>query len=300
MKSFTTLAALYTSLTNDAATTNGTLGNQFLNDGHRLVISKVPRVREIERNLSTAASTQFTALPYDYEQLIAVKVTISSVVHVPIEITSRDEWNRLNRISSTSDVPNFYFIDGGTKKIGFYPTPANTTANAIQVTYKRRIKDLSIVDYTTGGILTATNGSAAIVGTGTTWTAAMAGRYLRITDSDAANKGDGEWYEIASASSTAITLVQPYNGTSIATGNAAYTIGQMTLLPEDYQTLPVWYAVGEYWDLNKDTEQATKYQTKFNNSLKQMIEDYGNKVNNMVVDEGIPHKIINSNLVVRL
>lgn len=68
--------------------------------------------------------------------------------------------------------------------------------------------------------------AGTVAGTGTAWTAAMAGRFIRITDADAANKGDGNWYEISSvASGTSMTLLQGYQGTSIAAGNAAYVIG---------------------------------------------------------------------------
>lgn len=70
--------------------------------------------------------------------------------------------------------------------------------------------------YTTG-TCTVTNGSASIVGVGTTWTAAMVGRKFRFAT-------DQAYYRIKSVdSTTAITLATPYQGSTNATGST-YTI----------------------------------------------------------------------------
>src|SRR3990167_7992465 len=95
-------------------------------------------------------------------------------------------------------------------------------------------------DYTTGTITTWTNGDDDITGGSTVWTAAMVGRYIRITS-------DGIWYEIESRSAnTAIVTVKNFLGTSIAAGSEAYTIGEMPEIPEGYEDLLLYRPLALY------------------------------------------------------
>lgn len=80
------------------------------------------------------------------------------------------------------------------------------------------------VEYNAGTVA-VTNGSASVVGTGTTWTTAMTGRVFRVLT-------DGAWYQFTFNSTTTATLDRPYEGTT-ATG-AAYRINQNVFkLPSD-------------------------------------------------------------------
>lgn len=226
---------------------------------------------------TTVASTQSYALPGEAEKLQYVTMTVGTTVYTPREIEDRQMWEALNQSTSqTSSVPEFYFVFNS--KVYFYPTPA-ASSNTITFYYKKAQKDLSITDYTTGTITTATQGSTAIVGSGTSWTAKMAGRYIRITDSDTANTGDGFWYEIASSgSATTLTLVREYAGTSIAAGSAAYTIGQLPLLPEAYHDLPVYKACENYFtSVEPDANLAALYYKKYEEGLVRMEQDAGSK-----------------------
>lgn len=111
--------------------------------------------------------------------------------------------------------------------------------------------------YQIGDVLTITGGdgtanftingisqSSTITGSGTTWITnflASAGNvmnlniWLRIT----APAGDNNWYQIQSIeTNTSLTLVNPYQGGTVS--GATYTIGQMPLLLEDFQDIPVY------------------------------------------------------------
>lgn len=73
----------------------------------------------------------------------------------------------------------------------------------------------TVAPYTTGTV-TATNGSSAIVGVGTTWTSAMVGRKIRIASGQ-------PYYRIKSVdSATAITLTTLFQSDSVS--DATYTI----------------------------------------------------------------------------
>lgn len=79
-----------------------------------------------------------------------------------------------------------------------------------------------VADYTTGTV-TATQGSATLVGSGTTWTSAMVGRWVRI---GAAN----ELYQVtAYGSATSLTIESPTGGTgwqAATTAGASYVLFQ--------------------------------------------------------------------------
>lgn len=369
MKSYTTLRNLYGTFTKNTASANLTLGDQLINDSYRRIISFTDwPFLAITRNLTTIAGTQAYNLPYDTGQVRSVSVTVGSYKYVPREVISREEWDRINQVTVSSDMPTRFFIynnqlllfptpvanrlaydaqtgnftvgltltggtsgatatitadqDSGTTGtltlssiVGVFQdneiiTDSSTgsatanggTGNTITVNSKRNVKDLSIADYTTGTIVSVANGGTAVVGTGTSWTTKMAGRYIRITDSDVANAGDGYWYEIASVgSATTLTLSRAYGGATISAATVAYTIGQMPLLPENYEVLPVYEATSVYWGLNPDKNNRQKfYGDKFKEGLVELKKVFSSVTTNVVLDDGVTWNPANPNLTVTL
>lgn len=275
MQTYTSARTLMGTLTGDSSSANLTTMDSLHNEAIREVVTSKPwgfRQKTWTRSTETDNVHQF---PSDCEKILNVTVTIGSTKYTPRRVKSREEWDRLTQSTVTSNTPEAYFIFGRT--YSFYPAPSSATSNAITVSGQKAVKDLSIADYTTGGILTATNGSTAIVGTTTVWTAAMAGRHLRITDSDTANKGDGQWYEIASVeSATALTLVSPYEGTSISSGNAAYTIGQTSIIPEDHQMVPIYRAVQRYFEfVQPEKDRAELARNNYLEGLQRLSAEFG-------------------------
>lgn len=302
MKSFTELRNLFGSLTNNSATTNLTLGDELINDTIRNICESYPwNFLEKTKTMSTVASQQFYTLPYDYKKLISVTVTIGSTVYTPLECQSRKVWEDLNQsTSTTSDTPEWYFIFNG--QLGFWPMPASANTDAITFTYLRATPNLSMADYTTGTIVSVANGGTAVVGSGTTWTASMVGRYLRITPSDtAANCGDGLWYEItAVGSATTLTIAKGYGGTALAAGGASFTIGEMPILPEAYHTMPVYRACEIYYsNKTEDLPRAQLFKRMFDEGLLAMKSMYGRKTTSVVINDS-PTFIPNPNLNVTL
>lgn len=300
MKSFTNLQNRFGVESKNTSATNLTNGNEWMNDSYRRIISFTdwPFLAKTT-DIATVASQQAYNLPFDTAQVRSIYVTVGSYRYVAREVATREEWDRLNLVTIRSNIVTRYFVYNN--QILLFPVPSS--ANTMTVNYRRSVKDLSIADYTTGSVVSITNGATAIVGTGTTWTQAMAGRFIRITDSDTANKGDGYWYEIATSTITATTLslIRPYGGTTISAGTAAYTIGQMTLIPEPYEELPVFEAASIYWGLNpKQGGREKYYDTKFKEGLAEMKKVYGSITANVVLDDGGPSRIDNPNLFVTL
>lgn len=309
MKSYTQGRNLYGVLTKNSSSANLSFGDQMANDDYRAICAvKDWPFMERERTLSTVGDQQAYYLPYDCDQVRAVSVEVSSKTYVPKMSPSKDHWDSLNETSYSSDFPEWYFVFNG--QLLLWPTPA-TSSNTINVTQKSRVIDLSVADYTTGNILTATNGSAAIVGTGTSWNSSMVGQWMRITSGTDTNKGDGLWYEIAGVTDTTnLTLVRKYGGSAITAGSAAYTIGQAPLLPEAYHDLPWLYAAGKYWEKEADSRGLAflRQHGSFGEQgsppsgrIADLVKNWSTPNTSMVLDDGRDHNdIINPNLTISL
>src|SRR5690606_34137837 len=134
----------------------------------------------------------------------------------------------------------------------------------------------------------AANGGSIVTGSGTTWTLDMVGRYMMITNTTAANGGDGFWYEIGGfIDATHISLLKPYEGTAIAAGSAAYTIGQCSVIPDAYDIGIVYSATALYWDKQKDLERAKGYWLKYDGGNEAGYSyTYGGLVGQILANEG--------------
>lgn len=289
MKSYTTLRNLYGTLTNDTSSANLTLGDQMINDDIRYLVNNF-YLDERTATATTTASTASYILPYNYARMVDVTITVGTTRYLLQEAPNRQFWDKLNYVAYTSDVPAYYFVFDGYMYV--YPTPASSS-NTITYTYKIRIPDLTEADYTTGTVA-VTNGSTTVTGTGTTFTAAMVGRWIRVT----APTGDGEWYEIGGyTSSTVLTLLNSYAGTTAS--GASYIIGQMPILEEQYQDLPVYRACEIYFTTRvPDPNRAAMFKRMRDEGYQMLSADVGNKTTDVRISNK-PIGLVNPNLFLR-
>jgi len=275
-------------MTGDSDTASTTLFKAFLNEGSR----KCYNIAYKENLLATATdltedSVYSYPLPAKCGKIDTVKVVVSSTPYPILEFTgSDDQWNALLNDGSESDMPDYYRQKANT--IEFYPTFASA-GNTITYRFKTKIKDMTADDYTTGNITTLANGGTAVTGSGTTWTAAMVGRYFKIDS-------DGVWYEIAGRSGNgAITLARQYEGTAIVAGSESYTIGEMNLLDESYSDTPIFYALYFYYLQKENTNMANTYFNLLPPELRinMLKEDSSETVSGVLSDE--PINILNKN-----
>ncbi len=300
MLSYTGQRNLFGTLVNNSDSAILTTADTLINDRRRFILSRRNWwFLEKAFTFNTVASQQFYTLQGDIDRILTSPyVTIGNIRYVPRECTNREEWDRLNLVSYTSDIPTWWIQYGST--VGIFPKP--TTANYVYtLNAKQKVIDLSIADYTTGSIVSVATGGTAVVGTGTTWTAGMVGQWLKITAGAAANLGDGVWYQIAAVpSTTTITLAQPYGGVAISTATSPYTIGQMSIMPDAYDSLPIYLALQTYFtSIEPDQAKATMYTAMAGDLAKQMDADQSNRTGGRVLDEGIDKTaIVNPNLTV--
>jgi hypothetical protein len=291
MKSYTTLRNQFGTLTNNTSTTNLTLGDQLINDSLRYLTTKYffnERTQVVPGG--TVAGTQFYDLPYNIKTLINVYISVGDIRYQLTEAPTRSFWDSMNFVPYTSDIPQYYFIYN--KQIGVFPTPASS-ANPITINYKMRLRDLSQADYTVGTV-TLTNGSSTVTGSGTTFVPDMAGRWIYATPPT----GDGNWYEIETYNSaTSLTLVNQYQGTTAA--GITTLIGEMPILAEDYQDLPVYRACSVYFTTRvPDPPRAELFDKLYNEGMARLDAEFGSKSWSVAITPN-DSEVINPNLFIR-
>lgn len=277
-----TLASAWTHPT-DYSPTNFSSGEQrnILYTYNSTAITWADALTKVATTTLTSLGFQYYTIPANISKITNDTITIGQQRFSPKFLQTRAEWDLINFLPYNSDIPNYCFIYGN--QLGISPIPS-TTGNVLSFNYKARVPDLSIADYVTGTITTATAGSTAITGNGTSWLTTPGvpanvditqfNLYLRIDPP----KGDGIWYWISQINTdTTLTLVNPIITT--ATTGATYTIGQMPLLSEDFHDMLPYGALMTYFSsVREDPNQFKQFQMLYNTRLV-LLEDYAGTKN---------------------
>lgn len=237
------------------------------------------------RTTSTQIGARAIKLAPNYIRMHSVTATIGSQVHTLVEEESQERFNERLYLNRNSSRPEVYFLRprfgvGGTELL-LDPIPS-TTSTTITINYAANARDLSQDSYTTGTI-SVTNGSATITGSGTTFTAAMVGRYFYVTDT--AGTGDGNWYRITGfTSTTVLTIENKYDGTTVS--GKTFTISEIFSLPEEMQMLPVYYTMMHYYlgyRQDKDEKRLALWETRYKAGMTAAEKRYKRKGKNIVL-----------------
>lgn len=292
MRTKTNYVTDFCNYSNNTSAANQTLGLQLVNDALRYLVG-VFFFNERTYETVTVAGQQNYVVPFNMKQVINVTVLIGSVLWQPRECATRKQFDALNVIPFNNDFPQFYYIYNG--ELLIWPTPASN-GNAITVHHKVRLRDLSMDDSTTGTV-SATSGSTTITGSGTAFKEWMEQQgWIRIAHSttDAAN-GDNQWYEIDSvASATSLTLKNAYEGANVAGGS--FTIGEVPILNEDFQDLPLYRALYVYHSsIKPDPTKAEYFKALYDEGYKFLEAEFGSKSAGVgIIPEDYP--VVNPNL----
>jgi hypothetical protein len=199
----------------------------------------------------------YYAYPPGMVSMDTVSITIGSYTYTLSPIYDQSTWSMLNAMQiQPTAIPQFYFPRKD--DFGIWPVPSDTYT--INFNTFDRDRNLSVADYTTGTAL-PTYCDATIVGTGTTWTQAMVGRWFSITDTTV--PGQGYWYRIASfTDATHLELNRPWVEATAATSN--YRIGESPEIPEEAHVLLAYGTASDYYaGLRNDIEKATWWDNMF-------------------------------------
>jgi hypothetical protein len=296
MKTFTALRETVAKFSNVSTsdTQKMALIDDNINDSIRTICNLQGgklRFLEATKDMVTVASQEGYQIPNGFRKLIDLMVfsgsgSSSDTIYSPEMVFDPTKWKLILQYRlGTQDVPYFTYVEN--QKFYIQPIPA-TSGLLIRLRGRLQTSDLTIADYTTGTITSVANGGTAVVGSGTTWTEDMVGRYIQITQTTAANGGDGFWYEIGGwTDATHISLLKPYEGTDIAAGSAAYTIGQVSPIPAAYDVGVVYRATALYWDNQGDLERAKTWWLRYDGGMEAgYSKEYGGLMLQMLSNEG--------------
>jgi len=296
MKTFTNLrnnTATYCNVST-ADTTEMAVIDTYINDSVKTICNlQGGKLRFLEEttDMLTVADQESYQIPNKFRKLIDMYVysgsgSSSDTIYSPEMVYDPTLWKRIKQFRyGTQDVPYYTYVENQTYKI--QPIPS-TSGRLITLRGRLNVNDLTIGDYTTGTIVSIANQGTAVVGSGTTWTADMIGRYINIPQTTAANGGDGFWYEIGTyTSATEIGLLKPYEGTAIVAGSASYTIGQVPVVPEAYQPAIIYRSTALYWMNQNDLARAKTYWMLYDGGNEAGYnKEYGGLISQMLANEG--------------
>jgi hypothetical protein len=260
--------------------------------------------------LTDTATTAISALglqdypiPADVSKIKNDTINVGQLKFQPTFVQSRQEWDRINFLPYTSDIPNYCYIYNG--KMSIFPIPS-TTGNVITFNYKGRVADLTFTDYSTGTLALngMTAGSTTVTGLLTTWnTVGLYPINVDVTHYNLYIKanppyGDGIWYPIQRFNSdTSLTLALPVVAAPNITATTTYVIGQMPLLSEDFHDMMVYGALKTYFSsIVTNPEKFKEYSALYNERL-ELLKDYAGTKSVNVDLEAEPN-IINPNLFI--
>lgn len=301
-KDFATFSGNTSTTSNSTnALDNQSWGVEMINDGIRYLgtmfyFNEVPYVVPG----GTVANQQGYQLPGDFESLMNVTVNVGSILYQPKESPSRRHFDALNVIQFYNDFPQFFYIFNG--KLNLYPTPASN-GNVITINYKRRITDLMMDDVTsttTSKTVSITTNTTTVTASGSAFTNWMGlSGWIKIPyTSTNATSGDNKWYQIASVTSaTVLELKNAYTGATVT--GADFTIGDVPILPEDYQDLPLYRALRLYYTTRVlDEVKATNYKGMYDEGFALLDAKYGSKTTSPVLTD-VEAPVFNPNLFPR-
>ena len=256
MKSFQKLYEELQSVTGDSSTESLALFKQWINDTNKLVSAKAPLTcLETTATKTTVASQEGYQIPNTIQRISSVKVTLSGgTIYRPRPVEDPRFWEYLQSLEAgDSDMTRFYMRQGG--QILLWPKPA-TTGSTITIRGRRRLKEMSLSDYTTGYVAAATNADETVTGSGTSWATNAVGNWIRIDYT----YGDYQWYEISSITSTTVLeLVKPYEGTTFTGQTEGYTIGEFSVIPGEFHELMIQRPLALYYMHLEDPTMAGTY-----------------------------------------
>lgn len=184
-----------------------------------------------------------------------------------------------------TDIYQIVFSNGETRKV-------TLTNGSAAITWSDALSSAATTTITVNEEM----GGSIVIGAGTTFIPDMATgqRWLQVT----APTGDNQWYQIGGfISSTAITLLNPYTGNSVTGGS--YTIGEMPILPEDYQDLALYRSLWIYFtSIVPDSGRSKLYKDLYDDGYIMLNQEYGQKNTSPVLMD-TDASVYNPNLFVR-
>jgi len=283
MKSFQELYTELQNITGDTSAAQLTIFKRWVNDTNKIVSAKAPLLSlEITDTVGTVASQEGYQIPNQIQSIRSVKITMDGgVIYRPRPVEDPRFWEYLQSMQSgDSDITRFFMKEGN--KVLLWPEPA-TADSEIQIRGTRRLRDLSLADYTTGTIAAATNGDETVGGTDTAWATNAIGNYMRIDYT----YGDFRWYEIDSITGVlALELVKGFEGTTFTGQTESYTIGEFSHVPGEFHPLLYFRPLALYYQHLEDPTMAERYWRMYDGGKEAGLTSVvGGMLRNLIIND---------------
>lgn len=254
------------------------------NTGYHLFNEKLARYYSRKQQFTDLiASQQLYQTPVDSVRVMGLTVLVTPTYEIPVkEIRSEYEWRQIVSVKNyKSNWPTYYFVIGK-DLVSLWPIPSQDVTNGLRFYYQPQDHDLSIDDVTsvsTGSTVTVTNGSTTVTAdSGTPFNSDMTGLSFQVT-----GQTDLTWYTILSATNTALTLQQAYIASSGS--GKAWTIGQLPIIPQEYQDSPMHWALYNYHESNGNSARSQYHFNQYELMVTNCQEDYSSSLESSVIDE---------------
>lgn len=268
MKSFYQTYTDCQNITKDSSTDTLALFKTWINDCcHKVLSLSDWNFNKGSKSYTSVAQQQGYDKPYNAAKISYVRIYMGGVYYTPKEIKSGTLWQQINYVPVYSDVPQLWNVSNRTGKINIYPIPSST-AQTIKIGYTKRIRDLSVADYTTGTVTTVANDNTITGAGGATWVNKMAGRYIKITSTSEVI-GD-MWFEIDSVVPATPTLEIKEN-IPVAVAGASYNIAEMIPFMDGFEDIAQFYALDKFYQMREMPVMAREYERMYNEALDEMM-----------------------------
>lgn len=276
MQTFQDQYTQFQDMSQDQSAESLVIAKRNLNQGQVVLESEIGYPPDEDSRPFTTTTSDIYNLPENFIRLIHLYVTVGTTRYNAEVVWSEEHWQEFKRRSGfTSDCLSHVYVRGRTFEVS--PTPA-TAGNIMTMIYESLSKPLTEANYTTGTITTLAALGTTITASGSAFTAAMVGRYIRID-------ADGQWYRISAVTNaTTLTIATPYQGSAIVAGTAAFTIGQIPRTPPGTHHLPVAYALWRHYEgVRRDPSMANHYKREWEEGLAWAKTVFGNRTATAVI-----------------
>lgn len=245
-------------------TTAGALAQaeQDMNTGYHMFNAKFSRYYGRKQQFTDVVEGQsIYQTPVDSIRIIGMTVrtaTGSNTYSPPIkEIRSEYEWRLIKTVPNYASNWITYYYVLGNDEVEVWPVPSSDIPNGIRYYYQPQDFDMSVDDIVSGDLsptqtCSVTNGEVTVTSTGSTFTSQLAGLWFQLT-----GVTNLTWYEIVDVpTSSTLTLKSPFVG--LTGSGLSFRIGQLSILPQEYQDVDIHYALGMYFS-GKGNEARSQF-----------------------------------------
>lgn len=278
-------------------TTSGTLAQlqQDMNTGYHMFNAKLSRYWSRKQQFTDVVQGQsIYQTPVDSIRIIGMTVKTSTGTNTysppTKEIRSEYEWRLIKTVPNYASNWITYYYVLGNDEVEIWPVPASNIPNGIRYYYQVQDHDLSVEDIVSSALnpvqtCTLTNGSVTMTSTGSTFTPQLAGLSFQATGIT-----DLTWYEIVDVpNSSTLTLKSAYVGLSAS--GLSFRIGQLNILPQEYQDVPIHYALGMFFS-GKGNEARSQFHLgtedkpgMFYSMMRDAVQEYSSSTEGNVISD---------------